>query len=115
MAYKDLEKRREAQARWREKNRGKFNETVRWSKIKGKYGITREQWEAMLAEQGGRCAICRGTRPGGRGGVWAVDHDHATGVVRGLLCSLCNTGLGMFGDSTQRLSDALAYLRRSQT
>jgi Recombination endonuclease VII len=66
------------------------------------YGITLEQYEFMLGAQGGACAIC-GEPEGLRGGrlgtatlSLAVDHDHATGFVRGLLCSSCNQGLGMF-------------------
>lgn len=74
------------------------------------YGLTQEQFEAMLEAQGGRCAICRTDTPGGRDNRWHVDHCHATGKVRGLLCNGCNIGLGHFKDDPERLLAAVAYL-----
>lgn len=70
------------------------------------YGLTPEQYDAMLAAQGGLCAICRRDR------VLVVDHDHATGAVRGLLCTPCNTGLGLFLDAPAALLQAAAYLEQ---
>lgn len=66
----------------------------RW--IKKTYGITGEQYEALYEAQGGTCAICRRAR--GTSKRLAVDHDHATGFVRGLLCSTCNNILGYLRD-----------------
>lgn len=71
-----------------------------------KFGITLVEAEAMLVAQGGVCAVCAGEiadRP-------HVDHDHATGEVRGILCFGCNVGLGSFGDDPTRLRQAAAYL-----
>lgn len=63
-----------------------------------RYGMTLEQYDAMHAAQGGRCAVCGGRESvisrNGRPFLLAVDHDHATGVVRGLLCSGCNRVVG---------------------
>jgi len=73
-----------------------------------KYGITQVEYDEMLAEQGGKCAICGSAQSGKR--RFHVDHDHETDMVRGLLCSKCNTGLGLFGDDPRRLNDAIAYL-----
>ncbi len=74
------------------------------------YGITGEQYAAMLAEQGGKCAICKRTPRAKR---LAVDHNHKTGAVRGLLCSRCNRGiLGHADDSLERLRSAVAYMER---
>lgn len=92
---------------------------VRDKVMRDKYGITIDDYEAMLASQGGNCAICGGQHtPEDR---WKsglknlrVDHDHTTGRVRGLLCFHCNTGLGHFRDSPELLSEALAYLSRSE-
>ena len=74
------------------------------------YGITLADFDAMLARQGGVCAICGTDRPRGRAGRLHVDHCHDTGRVRGLLCHACNTGLGHFGDSLERLRAATTYL-----
>jgi Recombination endonuclease VII len=82
----------------------------RWLAIQQKYGITREQWEALLVSQGGRCAVCQTDNPVPR--TWSVDHDHITGKVRGLLCRRCNTGLGCFRDDIDRMVSAIDYLRR---
>jgi hypothetical protein len=75
------------------------------------YGLTDEAHAAMLASQGGVCAICRKPNPNGR--ELSVDHDHGTGKVRGLLCLHCNSGLGQFRDSIPLLRDALGYMERS--
>jgi hypothetical protein len=80
--------------------------------LKSTYGLTTEQYEAMVAAQGGRCAICSTDHPGNkRHKHWSVDHDHKTKAVRGLLCHGCNTGLGAFGDDIERLTKAVAYLQ----
>lgn len=74
------------------------------------YGLTPEQYTAFLEAQDHRCAICRTDEPKGKG-TWHVDHDHATGRTRGLLCNSCNLALGHFADDTGRLEAAIAYLR----
>lgn len=74
------------------------------------YGITVNDYDAMLERQGGRCAICGTADPGRSSDVFAVDHCHETGQVRGLLCYKCNTGLGMFRDDPRQLVTALQYL-----
>lgn len=96
---------------WARANRATTRPVEYAAKLRRRYGITIDQYEAMLARQVGRCAICRTDKPGGNGGrTFHVDHDHATGRVRGLLCSPCNSGLGHLGDSPGRLREALAYL-----
>lgn len=72
------------------------------------YGISQDQYDEMLATQGGGCALC-GRRP--TKNALSVDHDHESGVVRGLLCSGCNGALGQLGDNEEGLLRALAYLR----
>ncbi|WP_164903758.1 endonuclease VII domain-containing protein [Nonomuraea polychroma] len=69
-----------------------------------RYGITEDDFERMLAQQGGLCAICR-VVPG-----TFVDHSHETGQVRGVLCFNCNNGLGHFGDNTMLLELAALFL-----
>lgn len=74
------------------------------------YGVTPEQYRAMFDAQGGRCAICRNDAWPGKYNRPHVDHDHATGRFRGLLCGPCNTGLGQFGEDPDRLATAIRYL-----
>lgn len=75
--------------------------------LRRRYGITAEHADALLAEQGGLCAICR-EAPAAH-----VDHDHATGRVRGLLCFNCNGALGQFRDRPDLMLRAYAYLTAS--
>ncbi len=96
--------------RWNDANRHKR----RAIKLK-QYGLTPESFLEMLAKQGGRCAICAVVldpelktgrdRP-------CVDHDHATGEVRGILCHGCNPGLGHFQDDPRILHMAALYLEQ---
>lgn len=72
-----------------------------------RYGLTAAHYDAMVAVQGGRCAICQQVPRE----TLRVDHDHETGFVRALLCRKCNSGLGMFGDNVTLLTKALMYLR----
>jgi hypothetical protein len=76
----------------------------KWFKGHARWRVSLAEYEELFRRQGGGCAICR------RGGKLRVDHDHETGVVRGLLCNGCNRALGVFGDSAQRLQIALAYV-----
>lgn len=78
--------------------------------LRRKFGITQADYEAMLAAQSGGCAIC-GDRPP-EGVSLHVDHDHDTGVVRGLLCIRCNNALGALRESDEVVLRAAAYLGR---
>lgn len=82
----------------------------RKSHLKRKYGLRIEEYDRMLAAQGGGCAICG--NPGRDDISLHVDHDHETGVVRGLLCFTCNNALGDLGDSYERMHRAANYLDR---
>lgn len=96
----------ENNARYRESGRKAISD--RKSHLKRKYGITPEEYDTLLAQQGGVCGIC-GREPN-RGISLHVDHDHATGAVRGLLCFRCNNALGDFDDDPVLLRAAAAYL-----
>jgi len=85
--------------------------------LKRCYGITLNEYNEMLEKQNGKCAICGTTetkgRKSGRGGgadVFAVDHCHDTGDVRGLLCHSCNRAMGLLGDNTHILQKMIEYL-----
>ena len=77
-----------------------------------------ETYESLFEQQSGVCAICgkpetRKTQTGGVSSL-AVDHDHKTGAIRGLLCMTCNNALGHFYDSIELLENAIRYLKREQ-
>lgn len=72
-----------------------------------RYGLTPEQYAALLEKQDGKCAICCETKD------LHVDHCHETKKVRGLLCGACNRGLGLFGDAADKLRRAGQYLLQS--
>lgn len=78
-----------------------------------KYGLTIEQYEDMRLNQLYCCAICGENEANSRDGVLAVDHDHETGKVRGLLCNHCNLGLGHLNDNPKRLRVAADYLEKA--
>ena len=82
----------------------RYRERARKRKYDRRYGISYEVYEEMVAAQGGRCLICR------RKKRLQVDHDHTSGVVRGLLCGSCNKGLGSFKDDVRALKRAINYL-----
>jgi len=73
------------------------------------HGITGQDYAALLSQQGGKCAIC-GRPQQDIDRRLRVDHDHETGRLRGLLCDLCNKGLGQFKDSPEVLRAAAEYL-----
>lgn len=89
-----------------------YRERVRNNRRKSVYGVTPDVYRSLLERQGGVCAICGQLPPpdevGQRG--FHLDHDHQTGQIRGLLCFMCNRGLGDFGDDSNRLRSALRYL-----
>lgn len=98
-------------AEWRKRNPS----ASRLRNLKSKYGITREDYLSLLDSQGGVCAVCKKEEStGGRSSWLYVDHCHRTGLVRGLLCSKCNKGLGMFEDDMARMESAIGYLRSFQ-
>ncbi len=82
---------------------------VRSWKLKNEFGITLDQYEQMLEEQTGSCAICLDHQCNFNERL-AVDHCHKTGTIRGLLCSNCNTGIGLLLDNPELLIAATAYL-----
>jgi hypothetical protein len=109
---------RAARVNYREKNRERFLEKAREVNWKVRFGITREDYDRMLKEQGGRCAVCKTTNPNGptsnsnKMKNFSVDHCHQTGAIRGLLCTACNRGIGLLGDTVEAILEALRYLQK---
>ena len=89
------EKVRASKQRWRSENPEKVREQARRYDLKSKYGISLEEYDQMLTDQGGGCAIC-GRTCNGNGKALFVDHCHGSGKVRGILCAYCNTGVGWY-------------------
>lgn len=88
-------------------------------KLMKTYGISLDDYEYMLDRQGGVCAICSQPETvaygGGEGKFLQVDHCHATGLIRGLLCGCCNRGIGMFDDEMKFLPYAIVYLLNARS
>lgn len=114
------EKRREVEA---VKSRERWATDPEWRqrkldiRRKSWYSITPEQYQQMIERQEDRCAICRTDEPGGIGG-WKIDHDHnccpgtksCGECIRGLLCTTCNTGIGMLRDDPVTMRAAADYV-----
>jgi len=78
-----------------------------------KQAIDLESATRVRDNHNGLCAICGSDTPGGLNSSWHTDHDHKTGLARGILCSSCNIGLGHFKDDLDILANAMAYLMQS--
>jgi hypothetical protein len=102
---------KKAVEKWAKKQSPEYHRLrARKSQLKLMYGMTTECYDEMLKKQGGACGICKTSKPTGRWKVFAVDHCHATGKVRGLLCNECNRGIGLLKDSIEVLKSAVNYL-----
>ena len=110
-AYKEKNKDKiKAQKKsYREKNR----EELKDKELKRNFGISLHEYDLMLTEQKGKCGCC-GVHQNKLTINLAVDHDHDTGLIRGLLCHLCNTGIGKLGDNIEGLMKALNYLEKHE-
>ena len=121
-AYRDkvsIEKRREYHKEWsarnadkvrayRKANRERDRKSLRVWTLKNRYGLTPEEFDALLQAQGNACAICKVEASGVR--AWHVDHCHTTEKVRGILCTKCNPMLGFARDDVEILKSAIRYL-----
>ena len=100
-------------SRWLQTDTGRLYRRRQWLK---QYGLTIEQHDMILRSQGGKCYICQrlpGSLPAGR--ALAIDHDHRTGRVRGILCQSCNAFLSLVDGEPQRLIRVARYLQRAKS
>ena len=104
-------KRREQKRLYRQR----YPEKRAEEKWRARFGISAVDYKRLMAAQGGCCAICgsRNSISDGRGGSrrLAVDHCHATGRIRGLLCHSCNAAIGLMRDDPDRIARAAEYVR----
>lgn len=82
--------------------------------LKKNFGISEEQWNQLRKQQNYQCAICGITEEENKKNL-AIDHDHSTGEIRGLLCSNCNAGIGFLKDSPEYINKAYKYLTDCKT
>lgn len=97
------------------RKRNRSSETNRRDNLRRRYGVTPEFVERLWERQGKGCAICRvelqiNVSYKDRSASCVIDHDHSTGIIRGLLCHECNMMLGKAQDDTVVLSNAIEYL-----
>ena len=105
---KDLAKKLHAE--WRAKNRQKLRDINKETYFRLKYGISLEERNNMLAQQGGKCAICGTTSPNSVG--WVIDHCHTTNKVRAILCNPCNLALGYVRDDVEIMLRMIEYIEK---
>jgi hypothetical protein len=91
----EKKRRRESAKEWARANPEKIKVFSRKTRLKREYGLTLDQYQQMVSSQSGRCAICSTDKPGWRWPEWHIDHCHASGRIRGLLCHACNRNLGI--------------------
>ncbi len=100
--------------KWKIKNRKKYLDSTTNSSLKIKYGIGLEQYQELLAKQNNCCKICKAITPGRKDVKrFAVDHCHTTGKIRGLLCSKCNTAIGLLNENPLLFEEAKKYLEEN--
>jgi hypothetical protein len=104
---------------WKKKNSDRMYNNNKNSALRRKYGISENDYKNMFNKQNGLCAVClkpettlNNTKT--RVKLLAVDHCHETNKIRGLLCALCNQGLGKFKDNEDNLTRAINYLRENK-
>lgn len=99
---------------WRGKNRAKLPAYSRTASLRNRYGLSNSEYDQMVSAQNNKCLIC-GEEPRKTKAfqTWRlhIDHCHKTKKIRGLLCHLCNRGIGLFRERIDLLEKALAYLK----
>jgi hypothetical protein len=101
----DPEKARERSLKWQKNN----PEKVRAKRIRDSWGMSLQEYDALIDQAGTTCPICKksfGENPP------CLDHDHSTGKIRGIICRVCNSGIGFFHENINVLLNAVEYLRK---
>jgi hypothetical protein len=89
---------------------------MNWQRVNlaRRYGLTIKDLQQMEKKQKNRCALCGRKGGDNRYTRLVIDHDHENGVVRGLLCRICNVSLGILGDNAVGIAKVLKYLKKGQ-
>lgn len=101
---------KENEINWKINNPEAYKESCRRRNLKKKFGITLEEYETMYTAQHGKCACCGEEKQNTGINGLVVDHDHTTGKVRKLLCSSCNTALGLLKEDKNIINNLLKYV-----
>ena len=96
---------------WREANKEHNALQLTKARLKRKYNITIEEYEALLESQDHSCKVCGKHATENHQGKLYIDHCHTTGKVRGLLCMKCNSALGLLNDDPEIIGNLLEYLK----
>ena len=92
----------------RYKEKDGYRDAIKNNNLLKKFGLSLKEYNQLVIKQNGLCSICKQKSIRNL----AVDHNHETGAIRGLLCVRCNTGLGMFRDNVLILEEAIKYLNK---
>jgi hypothetical protein len=110
------------QLRWHRNNRPRSLQNMRARALMRRYGITTEEFDAVLHMQDGCCAVCQrkvsifsGTGSNDKSNAACVDHNHSTGEARGILCGDCNRAIGLLRESSAIVEAAATYLQESKS
>lgn len=108
-----LQRRKGAEAPAYKHGRSRTKEYDNEYQMRKNYGLSVEQYDELVQNQNGVCAICGSGAPSGHKKRLNIDHCHKTGTVRGLLCDLCNRAIGLMRDDTALLTKAIHYLNKN--
>ena len=111
LKLENREKEKQGQVIYRQKNKELIKKRNRIGRIKRTYGISIGEYNDIFKKQNKKCLICEIKLPNGFALNKHIDHDHKTGKVRGILCTKCNTILGMANDNEEILLSAVSYLK----
>ena len=111
--HKDLETHKKYQKAYKSLNKDKCKKLNDNWRYKSKYNITLDDYNLMIKNQNGCCAICK-IHFSKNNRALSVDHCHVTNIVRGLLCNNCNLGIAYFQDKILLLENAIKYLKNDK-
>lgn len=97
---------------WSRKHKGRYREKQKEYSLKKNHGITLEQYNELFINQNGCCKICNRHQSEFKRSL-AVDHDHKTNKIRGLLCHHCNKGIGHFFENPSIMESAISYIKET--